>query len=300
LLANLGSLTDAAERLGVTRSALSHRIAELEQRLGVALVRKIGRGIALTEDGERLLATVGDALDRIEAAVQPYRRDRGQVRLSTVATFASHWLIPRIPLFQARHPLIEVAISTTTRPDDLRKEDIDCAIRHGRGNWKGLSSALLFRETLMPIASPAIAGRFSPGPRQGWHGAPLIRARSRFMDWSNWQKHDRALARRRLAWLTVETRAQALDAALAGAGVALMDMAYLTAPVAEGRLQTLAERPLQLQTGYYFVHLPNARHLHLLALLRDWAVEAARPCRSEPSASSAGDLASYPKQSRRA
>ncbi len=75
--ATLGTLTEAAEQLGVTRSALSHRIAELEKRLGVALVRKAGRRIALTEDGERLLSIMGDALDRIEAAVEPFRRDRG-------------------------------------------------------------------------------------------------------------------------------------------------------------------------------------------------------------------------------
>jgi DNA-binding transcriptional LysR family regulator len=101
------------------------------------------------------------------------------------------------------------------------------------------------------------------------------------MDWSNWQQHDRALAKRRIKWLTVETRAQALDAAMAGAGVALMDMAYIATPVAEGRLEQLAERPLQLQTGYYFVHVPNVRTLHLLDHLRDWAVEAARPFRAE-------------------
>jgi DNA-binding transcriptional LysR family regulator len=101
------------------------------------------------------------------------------------------------------------------------------------------------------------------------------------MDWSNWQQHDRALAKRRIKWLTVETRAQALDAAMAGAGVALMDMAYIATPVAEGRLEKLAERPLQLQTGYYFVNIPNARALHLLAHLRDWAVAAARPFRAE-------------------
>src|ERR1700761_8121101 len=120
--AALGTLREAAEQLGVTRSALSHQIAELEKRLGVALVRKVGRRIALTEDGERLLGGMGDALDRIEAAVQPFRRDRGQIRLSTVSTFASHWLIPRIAEFQARHPRIEVAILTTTRQVDLRKE----------------------------------------------------------------------------------------------------------------------------------------------------------------------------------
>jgi DNA-binding transcriptional LysR family regulator len=280
LLAALGSLTEAADHLGVTRSALSHRIADLEKRLGVALVRKAGRRIVPTEDGERLLASMGDALDRIEAAVQPFRRDRGQIRLSTVATFASHWLIPRVAQFQARHPHIEVAISTTTRAVDLKKEDMDCAIRHGRGAWKGLSANLLFRETLMPIASPAVADRFSSGAGWNWCDAPLIRAKSRFMDWSKWQKLDRGFAERRSKWLTVETRAQALDAAVAGAGVALMDMAYLTALAAEGRVRTLAERPLLLQTGYYFVHAPNTRNLHLVTLLRDWAIEAARPFRS--------------------
>jgi DNA-binding transcriptional LysR family regulator len=280
LLASLGSLTEAANRLGVTRSALSHRIAELEVRLGVALVRKDGRRLSLTEDGERLLSSMDDALDRIEAAVQPFRRDRGQIRVSTVATFASHWLIPRLPEFQTRHPQIEVAISTTTRPVDFKKENVDCAIRHGRGTWKGVASTLLFKETLMPIASPAIAGRILSNTKSGRQSAPLIRARSRFVDWSKWQKTGRGFSTAPAKWLTVETRAQALDAALAGAGVALMDMAYITAHVEGGRLTALAECPLQLQTGYYFVHAPNARGVHLLKLLRDWAVEAARPFRT--------------------
>jgi DNA-binding transcriptional LysR family regulator len=290
LFATLGTLTETAEELGVTRSALSHRIAELEKRLGVALVRKVGRRISLTEDGERLVASMGDALDRLEAAVEPFQRYRGQIRVSTIATFASHWLIPRISQFQARHPLIEVAISTTTRAVDLKTEDMDCAIRHGRGAWKGLSSTLLFRETLMPVARPDVVARAATSAKPAnsaktnfakiWHGTPLIRARSRFADWSIWQQHDRTLAQRRIKWLTVETRAQALDAAMAGAGVALMDMAYITTPVDEGRLEKLAERPLQLQTGYYFVNVPNARTLHLLNHLRDWAVEAARPFRT--------------------
>jgi DNA-binding transcriptional LysR family regulator len=78
------------------------------------------------------------------------------------------------------------------------------------------------------------------------------------MDWSIWQKHDRALAKRRIKWLTVETRAQALDAAISGAGVALMDMAYIVTPVAKGRLREPAEHPLPLPTGYYFGNVPNA------------------------------------------
>jgi DNA-binding transcriptional LysR family regulator len=279
LLARLGSLTEAAERSGVTRSALSHRIAELEKSLGVVLVRKAGRTLVLTEDGERLLAGMGDALDRIDAAMQPFRRSRGQIRVSTVATFASLWLIPRLAEFQARHSQIEVVISTTTRAVDLAAEDFDCAIRHGRGAWKGLVSTLLFKETLMPVAAPSVADRIDArhASRHPWQGVTLIRARSRFMDWSRWQQADRVFPKKPPKWLTVETRAQALDAAIAGAGVALMDMAYLGPPAAEGRLKMLAERPVRLPSGYYFVHPADARNARLLTLFHDFAVEAARP-----------------------
>jgi DNA-binding transcriptional LysR family regulator len=288
LLANLGSLTEAADQLGVTRSALSHRIAELEERLGVALVRKAGRRLVLTEDGERLLAGMGDALERIEAALQPFHRDRGQIRLSTVATFASHWLIPRLAEFQVRHPRIEVAISTTTRAVDLGREDFDCAIRHGRGAWKGLVATLLFKETLMPVAAPAVADRIGASAGQGWRGIPLIRARSRFMDWSRWRKADRSFANKPSKWLTVETRAQALDAAIAGAGIALTDMSYIGSHVSDGRLKMLAGRPLLLPTGYYFVNLAGARNAHLVGQFRDFVVEAARPFRTGAASACAG------------
>jgi DNA-binding transcriptional LysR family regulator len=283
-LATLGSLTVAAEQLGVTRSALSHRIADLERSLGVALVRKAGRKLRLTEDGERLLAGMGDALERIDAAVQSFQRDRGQIRLSTVSTFASHWLIPRVAEFQAQHPKIEVAIFTTTRPVDLGREDVDCAIRHGRGSWKGLTETLLFNETLMPIAALSIANRIRTDAPAGRARIALIRARSRFIDWTRWQKAHGAFhgasSKGQTKWLTVETRAQALDAAIAGAGIALMDMAYVGPHVAAGRITTLAEHPLQLQTGYYFVHGPDARNVHLLLQFRDWVVAAAKPFRT--------------------
>jgi DNA-binding transcriptional LysR family regulator len=277
-LQELGSLSAAAARLGVTRSALSHRIAELERSLGAELTRKAGRQLVLTEDGERLLGSMGDALERIEAALEPFARDRGQIRLSTVATFASLWLIPRLAEFQALNPAIEVAISTTTRPVDLAKEDVDCAIRHGCGRWQGMSSTLLFEETLMPVAAPSLAGRARASTGRTWCGVPLIRARSRFVDWANWQKAGH-LPRGPTKWLTVETRAQALDAALAGAGIALIDMAYIGPHLAAGRLEMLADQPLRLSTGYHFVHLADARNLRLLGALRDFVVEAARPFR---------------------
>ncbi len=275
LLARVGSLTAAAEQAGVTRSALSHRIAELEKSLGVVLVRKIGRRLELTEDGERLLAGMGDALDRLDAAVAPFQRDHGQIRISTVSTFASHWLLPRLADFQVRHPRIEIVLSTTTRPVDLCAEDVDCAIRHGGGVWKGLASNLLFTETLIPVVA---ASRASVKSAHAWPHVPLIKARSRFIDWANWQNHHGEI--RGAVWLTVETRAQALDAALAGAGIALLDMAYVGGHVDAGRLTMLAEQPVQLASGYYVVHAPRARNSRSLTLFRDWVLQAAQPFRA--------------------
>ena len=173
------SLEKAAARLGVTRSAVSHRIAGLESELGVALTRKRGRSAALTEDGEALLAAVGDALERIEGAFEPFLRRRRELRLSTVATFASLWLIPRLPPFQVRWPRIELSIATTRRAVDFAAEDWDCAIRHGLGAWPGVAATLLFKETLVPVATPEVAERIGElGARPGAPRGPSTPARA--------------------------------------------------------------------------------------------------------------------------
>lgn len=258
------SLSRAADKLGVTRSALSHRITELERQLGVRLVRQAGRCAVLTEDAQALLAVMGDALDRIEAAVTPLRRRRGQLRISTVATFASHWLIPRLADLQRQHPNIELSISTTTRVVDLACEDIDCAIRHGRGDWSGLRATLLFHETLLPVAHPDITGLFSKNA--------LIRARSRFRDWNRWWQGSGAPHEPPDRSVIVEVRAQAIDAVLSGVGVAVMDRAYVEPHIKAGRLHALGTT-ITLPEGYYLVTSDTLQsRSESLRLLESWLV----------------------------
>ena len=272
LLARTGSLTAAAGVLGVSRSALSHRIADLEQQLGVALIQKQGRSVTPTDDADALLLVMGDALDRIEAAVEPIRRRRSQLRISTVATLASHWLLPRLPEFHAMHPDIEVALTTTRRVVDLEAEDIDCAIRYGRGHWPGLTATLLFRETLAPVAAS--------GADHDLEGSAIIRARSRFRDWSLWWAASRRASKPSDAGLVVESRAQALEAALAGGGIAMIDLAYLDAHLSSGRLKLLAP-PIALDEGYYLVSRPVRRNDRLLTAFEYWIRGASAHSRSE-------------------
>lgn len=262
------SLSKAAETLGVTRSALSHRIAELERQLGVTLVRQVGRCAKLTDDAQSLLMVMGDALDRIEAAVAPLQRRHGQLRISTVATFASHWLIPRLPDWQRKHPGIELAISTTTRTVDLAAEDLDCAIRHGLAGWEGLTATLLFRETLLPVAHPEV-GELS-------NSSTVIRARSRFRDWNRWWRASGKMGDPPDRSMVVETRAQAMDAALAGAGIAMMDAAYAAPHIASGRLRAL-DATVHLPEGYHLVtkdaRMPRSE---MIRKLQEWLIGQAR------------------------
>lgn len=259
-------MKSAAEELGVTRSALSHRIADLEEQLRVTLVRKSGRAAVLTDDAESLLSVMGDALDRIGAAVEPLRRRRSQLRVSTVATFASLWLLPRLSAFQARHRDIELAISTTRRAIDLHQEDFDCAIRHGAGNWDGLRSTLLFRETLVPVVAYSTT--------HALESSPIIFSRSRYRDWSVWWKRSGRGGNPPEQTLLVDTRAQALEAALAGAGVAMMDEAYVSTHVFQKRLRYLG-RAIDLPQGYYLVQRPNPRNDRFVDAFREWLLETA-------------------------
>lgn len=254
----------AAEALGISRSALSHRIADLEAELGAQLVARTGRVSALTDEGVALLAAMGDAIGRIEAAVAPLQRRLRQIRLSTVNTLAANWLLPRLPRFQRAHPGIEIAVLTTQRVVDLDAEDVDCAIRNGAGEWPGVDATLLFRETLVPAAAPGLVLASS----STW---PLIRARARFHDWPRWWQETGQRGDAPEGGIVVENRAQGLEAALAGAGVVLTDARYLDAHLASGRLRVLGPI-VALDTGFYLVRRGATRNPRNMEALARWLI----------------------------
>lgn len=257
-----GSHRKAAEALGITRSALSHRIAELEAELGAKLTLRIGRNASLTEDAVTLLAGMGDALDKIENAVAPFRQRGRQLRLSTVDTFATNWLLPRLSLFREEYPEIELAVLTTQRAVDLEGEDIDCAIRHGSGNWPDLDCTHLFDETLAPVGLPSFASL----PIERW---PIIKAKSRFLDWNIWAIRRQGASIPHHSGMIVENRSQALEAALAGIGIALTDERYVDQHLAKGRLVRLGPTAT-LDAGYHLVRSKTVRNRRFVEVMLDW------------------------------
>ena len=134
------SLSRAAESLHLTHGAISHQIKALEAELGVSLVERAGRGIRLTEVGERFAGQVRSALAELADAVRE-ARDRSnprQLRVSVMPSFAARWLLPRIGRFIAAHPEVDLDVRASSTLVDFRRDDVDVAVRYGSGHYPGL------------------------------------------------------------------------------------------------------------------------------------------------------------------
>src|SRR5437667_10082860 len=152
------SFTQAASELNVTQTAISHQIKRLEQELRVRLVVRPNRALALTPEAKDYLPGVRAAFNDLRLATdRVLRKDNDNVlTISTLASLAAKWLLPRLSAFQEAHPDIDVRITTSTGLVDFRSGDVDAAIRYGRGHWPGLRAAWLMADEMFPVCSPAL------------------------------------------------------------------------------------------------------------------------------------------------
>ncbi|MFS2117676.1 LysR family transcriptional regulator, partial [Herbaspirillum frisingense] len=151
------SFTRAAEQLSVTQTAVSMQVKNLEQRLGVALFRRLPRGLALTDEGLALLPVVAQSFGRIADVLGQFEhgRRREVLTVGVVGTFAVGWLMPRLREFQQNHPFVDLRLLTNNNRVDLAGEGLDYAIRFGDGAWHGTEAERLFEAPLAPMCAPA-------------------------------------------------------------------------------------------------------------------------------------------------
>ncbi len=148
---------DAADSLGVTESAISHQVRRLEDFLRIALFDRSGARLQLTAAGRRYLEQIDPAIRQIQAATEAILRPSGRtvVRLTLPPSLAATWLIPQLSAFERAHPDIDLQLVPTTRVLDLKRDQVDLAIRHGKGSWPGLEAGFLLGETALPVCAPA-------------------------------------------------------------------------------------------------------------------------------------------------
>jgi LysR family glycine cleavage system transcriptional activator len=292
-VARVGTVAAAADTLAVTPSAVSHLLRQLERRLGVVLFTRKGRGLALTSEGERLAAAVSPALAVIEDAMGAFLRRGTELRISTLSSFAVHWLIPRLGRFQGRHADVELLLSTSTRLVDLATEAFDCAIRLGHGDWPGLATERLYREELVAACSPRwLASRGIRTPRDLVGTRQLLHSRSRREDWVHWLNAAGITGVKAGRGPMFETRALAIQAAIAQMGVVVIDPRFIESELAARQLVMPFPVRVALETSYWLVWRTGREASRPVAAFRKWlAAEIAvsprpatrpRPARAAP------------------
>jgi LysR family glycine cleavage system transcriptional activator len=254
----------AADELALTQSAVSRQIQSLEDEVGLALFLRHTRSVEPTSAGALLLRAVTPSLERIDGAVRLVRQSAGRksVTISTWASFASMWLIPRFEAFQRHHPDIDLRIDATDTVVDLDTTDADLALRYITSERVGAGAERLFGEQLSVVASPWLLQN-SPKIRRAEDLAmfTLIEAgdihRSPHLEWLSWQRWFDEQGHKRLEpkrWLHFNYAHQIVQAALTGQGVALARTTLVADHLASGELvEVLPKLRLSSPLAYWLV-----------------------------------------------
>lgn len=266
------SLTRAAQELHVTHGAVSRQVKELESYLGRQLFVRKARGLELTDQGRLLAFTTTRLFDELRRAVRSLQSvSRPEViTVSTVPSLAARWLVPRIAAFQARHPGREIRIGTTKQLVDFRRDDVDVALRYGRGGWRGVYAERLFQPREFPVCAPALLDSVHPlrEPNDLAH-FPLLHDMG-FGNWAQWLAAagaDRVDARK---GLVLEDMNVALQAAIEGQGVVLAPPALVHADLRAGRLVRPFDVDIPVELSFYLVCEAGRENSPELAPFIEW------------------------------
>ena len=275
--ARYGSISRAAEALNVTHGAVSKQIAGLEAYLGMPVFERTARGLVPTEAGALLAPIVAQALDSMADGIRRLKRGSGPATLtiSVLPSFAAHWLIHRLPRFLDRHPGIDVRFFTTRRVVDLTREDVDVAIRYGRGDWLGVHAERFLEETLSPVCAPALLARH-PGltlaemPRHAIHSHHTDAA-----NWRRWREASGLPQDDVPAAAVYDDTALAMQAVLGGQGIILGRSPLVADDLAAGRLVALSDVRISSAEANYLVCLERQRRRASVRAFRDWLIAEA-------------------------
>lgn len=281
--ARLKSVSKAADELSVTQGAVSHQIKALEDWAQIALVRRQGRGIALTEAGERYLTALLPVFDQLDLATRRLLASdprKGWLTVSTMPSFASKWLVPRLPAFRMKHPDIDVWLSTWWNfvdDEDLSAftdSDVDLAILYGNGQWRDVAAMPFLEEDLFPVCAPSYLAQHRLAHPDDLKTATLLHDEM-VQDWQLWLKAAGVSGIDPDRGPGFDDSALLIQAAMAGMGVALGRSALIKADLEAGLLVAPFALRLPADHTYYLVSRPGTENLPKITAFREWLIASA-------------------------
>jgi LysR family transcriptional regulator, glycine cleavage system transcriptional activator len=274
------SFTQAAAELNVTQTAISHQIRRLEEELGIRLFVRQNRALALTPKARDYLPGVRAAFNDLRLATDRLLRkdDDNVLTISTLASLAAKWLLPRLTAFQEAHPGIDVRITTSTGLVDFKGGDVDAAIRYGRGHWPGLRAEWLMADEVFPVCSPALLTGKRPLRRpEDLRDHVLLHNTNNSDDWRLWLTASGLPADiSKQPGITFDLILMTVQAAIDGIGIAMGRTSYVQDDIAKGRLVVPFEIALPADAGFYLVSPEATADPPKLRAFRNWLIAAAQ------------------------
>lgn len=265
----------AAEELGVTQGAVAQQVRGLEVELGLKLFDRQPRTLALTEAGRSYVANVRRAFELIAEATEALRPEPQHLTISVTPTFASKWLIPRLPDFTAAHPDIDLRILATDRISNFQTDAVDLAVRYGRPPFgPGLDVDLLFEQVVVAVGSPLLIEKLgSPAQAEAFARYALLHDAHDF--WPQFLEQvfpEGAPAAPKN--IRFNQTAHAIEAAIAGQGLALASRLFVEGDIRDGRLTRLFTVEMRAGADFYAVSPRKPRHATSVAAVRGWLATA--------------------------
>lgn len=276
------SFTKAADELAVTQSAICRQIASLEDFLGLKLFRRDRRGVALTEAGVAYSRTVASRLDDVERdAVELMGRagKGGTLEVAVVPTFATKWLLPRMPKFMAAHPDITINLTTRTRPFLFGDTEFDAALYAGAATWPGTGSRFLMRESLIAVCSPNLIAARQKLKAADWSRHRLLQQSTRPYAWREWFASRGMRVEGDMSGPRFELFSMHAEAAIQGIGIALLPRLLIEDELKRGVLIPVAQHDYLSDRSYYLIYPENKSDSAPLEIFREWIGEEAQSYR---------------------
>jgi LysR family glycine cleavage system transcriptional activator len=269
--ARLGTVWEAAEHLGITRSALSHRLGLLETTLGFDVAVRSGKGIALTPRGRRYALDVQKSLALLHDAHEEGNKPiEGNLCISSTPGFASMWLCNHIASFQAEHPDLNLQIIANRELDQTNDRGVDLFIVFGEGGWPKQHVQHLYDVEFLPMCSPALlnmhGGLNEPADLLRF---PLLHLNN-WDDWRQWLSAAGVQLPQRGAGIRFSDLMMVQTAAIAGQGIMMGDGITCAGALAGGQLVAPFSIKIKSRAGYYLVRNGQRRPSPAIIAFTRW------------------------------
>jgi len=275
------SYTRAAQELALTQGAVSRQLSALEEFVGVALFKRTRHGVTLTERGSDYAAQVALRLQALEQDTLEVMSTQGRasvLHLAAVPTFATRWLIPRLPDLKHQQPELTVNIETRTRPFMFADTPFDCALFAGTpeqmSQWAGTQAVKLLDEVVLPVCAPQLLCGAAHLSAEAMATLPLLQQSTRPDAWRQWFEAQGVDAPQALAGVRLELFSMTAAAAVHGLGLALVPKLLVEDELIRGDLVVACNVPLASRRAYYLVCPEREDQPPATRMFLDWLLGA--------------------------